>query len=143
MPIAHENSETKFRKILVIDDNLFILNLVKNLLRSPDVILTTSLSGEEGYELACMQKPDVIILDRRLKDISGNEILQQIKNNPKTQDIPVAMISSDNNDQHILQSLGLGAADYIVKPFNANTLISKVKRLIENGSSDLKGFYFV
>ena len=133
----------KCRKILVIDDNLFILNLIKNILRAPDTILSTVQSGEEGYELACMQKPDVILLDRRLLDINGDEILQRIKNNPETEDIPVAMISSDDNDKHILQSLEFGANDYIVKPFNAKTLIDKVKHLIDNGGKNHDGFYFV
>jgi len=137
------NTHNKFQKILIIDDNLFILNLVKNILRSPDAIISTTLSGEEGYELACIQRPDVILLDRRLGDISGSEILQMIKTNPETSKIPVAMISSDDNDRHILQSLGMGAADYIVKPFNAKTLVSKVKRLISGDIQHAQGFYFV
>jgi len=143
MPSQQRSPLNKYRKILVIDDNLFILNLIKNILRSPETILSTSQSGEEGYELACMQKPDVIILDRRLEDTSGNQILQRIKSNPKLEDIPVAMISSDDNDKHILQSLAFGANDYIVKPFNAKTLTLKVKRLIENGGKDHDGFFFV
>ena len=53
------------------------------------------------------------------------------------------MVSSDDNDKHILQCLGYGANDYIVKPFNAKTLTSKVKRLIENGSNKQNGFFFV
>jgi len=133
----------KFRKILVIDDNMFILNLIKNILRSPDALVSTCQSGEEGYELACIQHPDVILLDRRLLDISGDSILKMIKNNPETQDIPVAMISSDDNDRHILQSLSLGAADYIVKPFNAKTVVSKVKRLMTQNTPTPDGFYFV
>lgn len=136
-------SEPKCRKILIIDDNLFILNLVKNILRTPETILSTAQTGEEGYELACLQHPDVILLDRRLEDINGDKILQRIKNNPETEDIPVAMISSDDNDKHILKCLGYGANDYIIKPFNAKTLISKVKRLIENRSKGHDGFFFV
>lgn len=143
MPFAHKNSEKEFRKILIIDDNLFILNLVKNILRSPNAIITTAQSGEEGYELACIQKPDVILLDRRLNDISGEKILKMLKKNPELRDIPVAMISSDDNDKHIMKSLGLGAADYIVKPFNAKTIISKVKRLITQDPEEPSGFYFV
>lgn len=131
MPSA-QYAEPKCRKILVIDDNLFILNLIKNILRSSETILSTSQSGEEGYELACLQHPDIIILDRRLEDTNGDQILQRIKSNPETADIPVAMISSDDNDQNIMQSLNFGANDYIVKPFNAETLISKVHHLIQN-----------
>ncbi|MFK7839610.1 MAG: two-component system response regulator [Bdellovibrionales bacterium] len=133
----------KCKKILIIDDNLFILNLVKNILRSPNSIISTSLTGEEGYELACIQHPDIILLDRRLGDISGAKILKRIKSNPELRDIPVAMISSDDNDTDILQSLGMGAADYIVKPFNAQTVISKVKRLIQNKSSKQTDYYYV
>ena len=143
MPTTDINSAGKFRKILVIDDNMFILNLIKNILRSPDSIVSTSLSGEEGYELACIQHPDVILLDRRLGDTNGCVILKRIKNNPETQDIPVAMISSDDNDKHILQSLGMGAADYIVKPFNAKTVAQKVHRLITKDPTTPSGFYFI
>lgn len=146
MPSQAHSSTTqkeKSRKILIIDDNLFILNLIKNILRNDETILSTAQTGEEGYELACMQHPDVILLDRRLEDISGNQILQRIKSNPETEDIPVAMISSDGNDSDIMQSLDYGANDYIVKPFNAQTLVSKVKRLIEKGGKDHEGFFFV
>ena len=135
-------TKPKCQKILVIDDNLFILNLIKNILRNSQTILSTSQSGEEGYELACMQHPDVIILDRRLQDTNGNQILQRIKSNPETSDIPVAMISSDDNDRHVRQSLDFGADDYIVKPFNAQTLASKVKRLLDHEPPN-NGFYFV
>ena len=137
------SAHNKCRKILVIDDNLFILNLIKNILRSPETILSTSQSGEEGYELACIQRPDVIILDRRLEDTNGDKILQRLKSNPKLENIPVAMISSDDNDKHILQSLAFGANDYIVKPFNAKTLTLKVKRLIEKGAKGHDNFFFV
>jgi DNA-binding response OmpR family regulator len=137
------HSGHKYRKILVIDDNLFILNLIKNILRDPKTILSTSQSGEEGYELACIQQPDIILLDRRLRDTDGDTILKRIKTNPKTKEIPVAMVSSDDNDKHILQCLGYGANDYIIKPFNAKTLTSKVKRLIENSNNNPDGFFFV
>lgn len=133
----------KCRKILVIDDNLFILNLIKNILRTPETILSTSQTGEKGYELACIQHPDVILLDCRLQDINGNQILQMIKRNPETSDIPVAMISSDDNDKHIMQSLSFGASDYIVKPFNAQTLTSKVAHLIEHPPENPSGIYFI
>ena len=140
---SSQHTKSKCRKILVIDDNLFILNLIKNILRNSETILSTSQSGEEGYELACIQHPDVILLDRRLQDTNGNKILQRIKNNPETANIPVAMISSDDNNKHIMQSLGFGASDYIVKPFNAKTLASKVKRLIDKSPEDQNNFYFV
>ena len=131
------------KKILVIDDNLFILNLVKDILRIPNSKLLTTESGKQGYEIACKEHPDVILLDRRLKDQSGYEFLNKLKGNPETRDIPVTMISSDDEKRHIEGSIAHGAEDYIVKPFNINTLRSKVERLIRVGSIHDDRYYYI
>jgi DNA-binding response OmpR family regulator len=129
--------------VLIVDDNQFVLNLVSKMLSNPGMRLTTCLMGEEAYEVACKEHPHAILLDRRLIDTSGNTILQRLKNNPDTEDIPVAMISSDDNERHIVQSLAYGAVDYIVKPFSLSTLNTKVRSLLKNGNKDLDLFTYV
>lgn len=118
------------QKILVIDDNQFILHLVSDILGRYGYIIFTARTGKGGYEVACKQHPDLIILDRRLDDIGGHKVLKQIKDNEVTHNIPVTMLSSENQDREILKSLALGAEDYIVKPFKQATLTRKVERLL-------------
>lgn len=116
--------------ILVIDDNQFILTLISDILSRYGYIVFTASTGLGGYKVACDQHPDLIILDRRLEDIGGHKVLQKIKDNDFTHEIPVTMLSGENHYREILESFALGAEDYIVKPFQQGTLTRKVERLL-------------
>jgi len=134
----------KQRKILLIDDNPFILELVKNMLRGEDAILLTTPSGAIGYEMACEEQPNLIILDRKLKnDENGDDILCQIKANMRTRNIPVTMLSGDDNKELIKKSIAYGAEDYIIKPFSIKTLKEKIERLTRIGSVYNDPHYYV
>lgn len=117
------------KTILVIDDNPFILHLVRDILSKSGYQTLTCSTGKGGIKLALEKLPDLIILDRKLKDISGHEVLRTIKKDKRARSIPVTMLSSINMRNEILRSWTLGANDYIVKPFNIYTLLEKVDRL--------------
>ena len=130
------------KTILVIDDNPFILHLVRDILRKSGYQTLVSGTGMGGIKLALDKQPDLIILDRKLRDVSGHHVLEAIKQDKRARDIPVTMLSSVNTRQEILRSWTLGANDYIVKPFKIHTLLDKVHRLVGASGRDER-YYFI
>lgn len=131
------------KTVLVIDDNQFILWLVRDILRKRGYNIVTAGSGMSGLKIANTLYPDLIILDRRLQDIAGDQILEIVKRQKETSSIPVTMLSSISDRQQVMKSWTLGANDYIVKPFNIQTLIEKVERIIGPSQNAFDRYYYV
>ncbi|WPC42307.1 response regulator transcription factor [Clostridium sp. JS66] len=114
-------------KILVIDDEKSILNLIKMNLKLEGYEVIVSMNGIEGIEKFKKEKPDLVILDIMLPDISGHEVIQKFQeiNN----DIPVIMVTAKSQINDKLLGLQLGADDYITKPFNSTELILRIKAI--------------
>lgn len=131
------------KTILIIDDNQFILWLVRDILHKRGYHVVTASSGMTGLKIANTQPLDMILLDRRLQDLAGDQILKIVKRQEETQFIPVTMLSSINDRQQILQTWTLGANDYIVKPFTIQTLVDKVERIIGPCSTGEERYHYV
>ena len=129
--------------ILVIDDNQFILWLIRDILQKHGYRIRTASSGREGLRIAHKEHPDLIILDRILRDVSGDSILQHLKGHEDTRHVPIAMLSSVNNRQKVMESWSMGANDYIVKPFTIDTLTDKVRRMLAIYDQGNQKYYFV
>jgi signal transduction histidine kinase/DNA-binding response OmpR family regulator len=114
------------RRILIIDDDPEIHTLIAESLKDSGSQFLRALSAEEGLELARDARPDLILLDIRLPDKDGWEVLHDLKANTVTARIPVVIMSSVDN-----KSLGfsLGAADYLVKPVRRDDLFQTLTRL--------------
>ena len=118
------------KKILVIDDDETILKTVQSVLEKSQFHTITAINGEDGLHEATSKKPDAILLDRKMPGLSGNAVLKKLKQDPETQNIPVVMLTGDNNISEVAKSLELGAQDYIVKPFNHENLIVRLKNVL-------------
>lgn len=129
------------KHILIIEDNDFMLSLVREILDKSGFKTLTAKTGQDGYRLIREQTVDLIVLDRRLPDLDGNTLLERLKNKDDTKRIPVTMLSSENHQDKILQSLKAGADDYIVKPFNSNVLVKKIQRLLKN--AERENYFYV
>lgn len=115
-------------KILIIEDDRFLIKLYSNKLRREGFEVMESISGEEGWNKITAEKPDLIILDLVLPQKSGFEILSELKMNPETKDIPVIVLTNLGQDPDIKKGLELGAATYLVKTeFSVNQLPEIVK----------------
>lgn len=114
-------------KILVVDDEKSIVNLIRMNLKLEGYEVTTSMIGMEAVEKFKREKPDLVILDIMLPDISGHEIIQRFQqiNN----EIPVIMLTAKSQINDRLLGLQLGADDYITKPFNSTELILRIKAI--------------
>lgn len=116
-------------KILVIDDEIQVLDLICGLLKKQGFDVYQASSGEQGMELFEREKPTIILTDINIPDISGIEILKLVKKaSPTTQ---VIVFSGVGTTDDIIKALRLGASDYLTKPFNVGLLIHNVTRCIE------------
>lgn len=114
-------------RILVIEDDDDIAQLEKTVLERAGYEVRVTGSGVEGLELADSYKPDVIVLDVGLPDISGLDVCTSISN---SNNAFVLMVSGHSREQDILLGLGLGADDYITKPFSGNELVARVSSFL-------------
>ena len=120
-------------KVLVIEDDPSILEAVSVCfrLRWIGVEMATTSNGEEGIRLAESESPDVIILDIGLPDISGFEVLEQIR---LFSDVPVIILTVRGEEMDKVRGLELGADDYITKPFNHMELLARVRTVLKRAS---------
>src|SRR5579872_4801583 len=110
-------------RILVIENDEEISNLEKTVLEAAGYEVRVTRSGAHGLELAESYKPDVVVLDVGLPDLSGFDVCASLANsNPAF----ILMVSGHSREQDILLGLGLGADDYMVKPFSGNELVARV-----------------
>jgi DNA-binding response OmpR family regulator len=111
-------------KILIIEDQQSIAELIKDYLEINDFQVEIKNNGQEGLKDALGKDYDLILLDLMLPDIDGFEICKKIR---KEKNIPILIISARGEDIDKIRGLGLGADDYISKPFSPNELVARVK----------------
>ena len=127
MTASPANRSTSRETVLVIDDSPEILGVVNELLKS-DYRLKAANGGEKGLRLAAADpKPDIILLDIMMPDLSGHEVCRRLKAERSTRDIPVIFLTAMNNEADEETGFALGAVDYIAKPISGPILLARVK----------------
>ena len=119
-------------KILVVDDDHEILKLIAMLLRRIGAEAWVFEDGESALQRLNQTKPDLIILDLMLPDIDGLQILQEVRAQDRLRHVPVLILSAKADPDTIREGLDLGADGYITKPYIANTLIDKVRLMLQS-----------
>ncbi len=114
------------KKVLVVDDNHEILNVIELILQDEGYDVKCVDSGKDLRNTVISDKPDLILLDIMLGEYNGLELCKQLKSDPQTFNVPVIMISASHNADRI----NCGAEDFIAKPFEINHLINKVASLV-------------
>ncbi len=110
--------------VLYIEDNLANLSLVQRIVAQRDGIeIIPAMQGRLGLELAQEHRPALILLDLHLPDISGDEVLQRLRDDPKTASIPVVMVSAEATPGQVQRLLNAGALAYLTKPIDINQLL--------------------
>ena len=121
--------------VLCIEDNLSNLRLLEVVLQSrPGVSLLAAMQGSIGLDLARQHKPDLILLDLNLPDISGKDVLSRLRQSDVTREIPVIIISADATPPQIERLLAAGAKAYLTKPLNVAEFLST----LDNALQELK-----
>jgi DNA-binding response OmpR family regulator len=111
-------------KILIIEDETSIAELERDYLEIEKFTVDIALTGDQGLQKALTEEMDLVILDLMLPYIDGFEICRKIR---MVKDIPILMVSAKKEDIDKIRGLGLGADDYIVKPFSPSELVARVK----------------
>lgn len=116
------------RQILVVDDDEVILVLLKHNFERDGYKVLTAADGLKAVDLAQTENPDLIILDIMLPELDGWDVLKMLRENSRTQHIPVIFLTAKDSEIDEVVGLELGADDYIVKPFSLAKLKARVKR---------------
>lgn len=123
-------------KILIVDDDPDILDVIENTLKDDYKIITATL-GKEALDKIQTESPDLVILDYVLPDITGIEICQEIRKNPLLIHIPILMLTGKGEVENKIEGLEAGADDYMVKPFLPQELSARVRMLLRRSSIHL------
>jgi len=118
------------KKILVVDDEADFLHMVRSRLEAASYEVVTALDGEQGLQAALREKPDLILLDVSMPVMNGFEALRQLRNDSKTRNIPVIMLTAQADSTAIMRSQDLKATDYFTKPFESEELLAFIQRYI-------------
>lgn len=115
-------------KVLVVDDDAMVRKIICRAL-SQEYETVVAENGEEGIEKVGAENPDFVLLDVEMPGMNGYEVCDLLKQNPLTQDKPVLFLSSHSGIRERMQGYEMGAADYIVKPFETEELLAKLRLL--------------
>lgn len=121
------------KKILVIEDEDKILQLIKKYLEKEMFSVLTAADGKLGLEKALTEKPDLVVLDLMLPGLSGLDVCREIR---KTRKTPIIMVTAKTQEIDKLVGLELGADDYITKPFSLAELTARIKAVLRRTTED-------
>jgi len=126
-------------KILIVDDEPNILELLKFNLENNGFKVIKALNGEQALELIKLEKPDLILLDVMLPGIDGYELCKILRRKTDTSEIPIILITAKNEEIDRILGLEIGADDYITKPFSVRELVARVKAVLRRVEKKDKG----
>ncbi len=114
------------KKILVVDDEVYILHILDFSLGAEGYEVITAADGAEAIEKARQEKPDLVVLDIMMPKVDGFEACRRLKADPETREIPVILLTAKGREVDRKMGMEVGADDYIVKPFSPTKLIEKI-----------------
>ncbi|KPJ56829.1 hypothetical protein AMJ49_03735 [Parcubacteria bacterium DG_74_2] len=119
------------KKILIIEDDKFLRELIARKLRNENFEIVEAVDGEEGVKKAKEEKPDLVLLDLILPGIDGFEVLQQLKSESEFGKTPVIILSNLGQQEDIEKGFKLGAIDYLIKAhFTPGEIIEKIQKYL-------------
>ena len=118
--------------VLIVDDSVSVRMIMTNFIKSSGWLPITAKDGVEALEMlqAVSQLPDIILLDVEMPRMDGYELLSRLKSNAVYRDSPVVMITSRSSEKHRMKALEMGAADYVIKPYQDDMLHNLIEHLL-------------
>ena len=126
--MAHE-------RILIVDDEEDVLELVRYNLEKNGYTVETAATGEEALKKVRFKKPDLMVLDLMLPGVDGLNVCKQLKSDPRTEQLPIIMLTAKGEEADIVTGLELGADDYVTKPFSPKVLVARIRRRLHQASA--------
>lgn len=118
------------RKVLVVDDEVHIVHVVAIKLRNNGYEPITAGNGQEAYELACQELPDIIIADYMMPIMNGIELLEKLRSNEKTENIPFVLLTARNFAIEDIKQQQLSISHCIAKPFSPKELLRTIEDIL-------------
>ncbi len=115
------------RRILVVDDDKKIVELVSLYLKREGYSILTAYDGRAALEIARQKQPDLIVLDLMLPEMNGREVCRVLRGESR---VPIIMLTARSTDDDKLIGLDLGADDYVTKPFNPRELVARIRAVL-------------
>ena len=125
-------------RILVVEDEAEIAALIAYQLTREGYRVETALSGTVALDAIHRDVPDLIVLDRMLPGLSGDEVLRSLKSDPATQGVPILFVTAKREQRDRIDGLELGADDYLTKPFSPRELVLRVDAILRRAHGELK-----
>ncbi len=119
--------ENNGRKILVIDDEPGIIEIVEANLEGDGFVVVSASNGKEGLEKIKSESPELVVLDVMMPEMDGWEVLRRVEQDPDTAGLPVIMLTAKAADEDYIHGLEEGAVEYITKPFYPQELVNRIK----------------
>jgi two-component system phosphate regulon response regulator PhoB len=123
-------------RILVVEDEQDLQQVLEYNLRQAGHEVTVTKLGNEGVKLARELRPDLVLLDLMLPDVSGTEVCKQLKEHPTTRTTPVIMLTARGEEIDRVVGFELGADDYVVKPFSVRELLLRIQAILRRGRGE-------
>jgi two-component system alkaline phosphatase synthesis response regulator PhoP len=121
-------------KILVVDDEIYIVHILDFSLGMEGYEVLTALDGEQALDKARAEKPDLIVLDIMMPKLDGYETCKRLKADESTKNIPVILLSAKGRNVDQKVGFEVGADDYITKPFSPRKLVERINAVLGQGS---------
>lgn len=115
-------------RVLIVEDDSSTAKSIKLILETEKFVVDTTDSGEDGLDLGKLYDYDIIILDLKLPDMDGYEVLKKLRSSKIT--TPVLILSGETQLDNKIKGLGFGADDYLTKPFNSKELIARIQAIV-------------
>ena len=123
----------KDAKVIVIEDEADIREVIEHNLSREGYQVHSSSDGEEGLQLVRKRLPDLVVLDLMLPGLDGLDVCRKIKADPEAGSTAIVMVTAKGDESDIVLGLGVGADDYVTKPFSPKELIARVKAVLRRG----------
>ena len=123
-------------KILVVDDEPDVLQMLEVALGRRGHQVLTAATGMEGLVIAEGERPDLVLLDIMMEGMDGWEVLKLLKLDPAMHDIPVVMLSARSEPRDKIRGLQEGAVDYVTKPFSVRELVATIEAVLERAPAN-------
>lgn len=130
-----ESFDSGTKTIMVVDDNVDFVDVVRRMLERRGFAVFCAYGGSEVFKRLEFKKPDLIVLDIMMPDMSGLHVLARLKAASDTASIPVILVTAKDDDFGILTGYQMGGDYFIAKPFNSDQLMSGIDLLLGNGGA--------
>ena len=117
-------------KILIIDEEKDLVDTLTLMLRARDYTVSSTADGQEGFDKAKSERPNLILLDIMMPGIDGFNVCMRLKADKDTKNIPIVIVSAVAERDSVIKCHNIGVSDFIIKPFNLPTLLGKLGKLI-------------